>query len=96
MPKRRYIRVNYIDLRHLDRHGQTSANGKLEIDVEKKLRGKRLLEIIIHESMHELAPGMTEEEVSYNAATLARTLWREGWRKVDNHDEYLMQDEITK
>lgn len=96
MPKRRYIRVNYVDLRPINRLGQTNGVGDMEIDVEKRLKGKKLLEIIIHESLHELCQTDTEPTVEYNAATLARTLWREGWRRVENHDKEPMQDEITK
>lgn len=64
------------------------------IEVDPRLRGKKLLEILLHEMVHELWPEAEEDEVEYKSATMARTLWHEKWRNIDDDDSVPMQDEI--
>jgi hypothetical protein len=89
--KRKTIKVNYTKLGRQKHWGESS--GYFEIDVDERLKGKKQFEIIIHEILHELWPAAEEDEIEYKAAVLTRTLWREGFRKVDHHDKDKMQDE---
>lgn len=66
--------------------------GYNEIEVDHRLKGKKLLEIIIHESLHILYPDQGEEEVQKKAIILTNTLWAEHYRKIDNDTTQTMQD----
>ncbi len=67
--------------RKLGRHkadGFWSPNGVIEID--PRLKGRRRLEVLIHEMMHERFQHWTEEHVAREAEVLARFLWKQGVR----------------
>jgi hypothetical protein len=70
--------------RKLGRHqaeGLWWPNGKIEID--PRLKGRRRLEVLIHEMMHERHPHWTEEHVTAEAEILAKFLWKQGVRTLD-------------
>jgi hypothetical protein len=50
------------------------------------------LEILLHECLHYLYPEKTEEEVIADSIKLTKTLWHDGYRKVDNNDKDHLQD----
>jgi hypothetical protein len=56
-------------------------NGVIEID--SRLKGKRLLETLIHETMHIINPFFTEEAVEAYSKEMTRVLWNSGFRKTD-------------
>jgi hypothetical protein len=85
------IRVIYEKLGRSGMWGHNEGDGTIHVD--ERLKGKKLMEIIIHECIHELWHHLEEEEVEKKAAILARTMWHEGYRKIDNHDKDKMQDE---
>lgn len=60
--------------------------------IDERLKGKKELEIYIHESLHYLYPKETEENITKKAILLTNTLWHEGFRKVDNSNEIHLQD----
>lgn len=91
MSKKKIIKVLYLTLRKDVALGQSS--GDFEVEIDKRLKGKKLFEIIIHECFHELFPDKEEEEIEYKAAVLCRTLWKEGFRRIDHHDKDKMQDD---
>ncbi len=91
MSRKKTIKVNYLTLRKDVAFGQST--GFYEVEIDKRLKGKKLLEILIHECFHELFPDKEEEEIEYKAAVLARTLWKEDFRRVDHHDKDKMQDD---
>lgn len=64
-------------------HGQ--ATPKL-IEIDSRLKGKKLLEILVHEGVHAYNFNMEEEEVIKLSRFMTDLLWREGWRKVDNKE----------
>lgn len=89
MARRKTIKVVYTKI--ITKWGYST--GKFMIEIEKSLKGKKLLEILIHESMHELWPDEKEEDVEYKAAVLARTLWAQGFReKIITDGKDRMQD----
>jgi hypothetical protein len=60
--------------------------------IDDRLKGKKELEIMIHESFHYLFPAMDEIEVITKSIILTNTLWYEGFRKVDNSNDIPLQD----
>ena len=60
--------------------------------IDGKLKGKKELEIYIHESLHYLYPKMDEPDIVRHSILLCNTLWHEGYRKVDNANDIPMQD----
>lgn len=67
--------------------------GTGEIEIDARAKGRKELELILHECLHLLYPKQGEEGIESNAAVLARTLWAEHYRKVDNHRGDPLQDE---
>ena len=62
------------------------------VHIDPRLKGKKHLEILIHECLHYLYPDKTEEEVVADSIKLTKTLWHDGYRKVDNNDQDQLQD----
>jgi len=62
------------------------------LQIDDRLKGKKELEIYVHESLHYLWPGASEEEIERKAILLTNTLWHEGFRKVDNSNNLPLQD----
>ena len=83
------IKIVYRKLMRERALGQTD---NVTAEIDPRLVGKKKLEIIIHECMHILFPAATEAEVTNKAARLTRTLWHEGYRHTDNHDNAELQD----
>ena len=69
--------------------GLSHSDGIIEID--ERLKGRKLLEILIHEAMHILNPEMTENEVVRQSKALTKLLWREGYRWTDNDQSQPLQ-----
>lgn len=67
------------------------AEGKTAI-VDARCKGIKKIEVITHEALHILMPGMAEDDVVRVSAIMARTLWHEGIRPVEN-DVHRLQDE---
>jgi hypothetical protein len=85
------IKVIYRKLGKHNVHGFADKKGKI-IEIDERLKGKKLLEILIHEAYHVINPKDSEEEVERKSAILTRLLWDQGFRKVDNHDLDRLQD----
>lgn len=78
---------------------RNNANGIVEIGegviyIDPRCKGKKELEILIHEGLHILCPYLTEETVENTAADITRLLWGEGFRKIDGEDDEKLQDEL--
>ena len=58
-----------------------------------RLRGKELLDILIHEGTHILQPYLTEEAVDHIGVELSKMLWADGWRKIDMGDLPISHEE---
>ena len=75
--------------------GRQKLNGLADeypLLIDARLKGKKELEIIIHEAWHYLFPAMSEEMVQRMSIVMTNTLWFEGYRKVDNSNDIPMQD----
>lgn len=76
-------KVIYRKLGKHQAHGQ--ATPKL-IEIDDRLKGKKLMEITFHESIHSYDFNMEEIDVIKLSRFMTEIFWREGWRKVDNKE----------
>jgi len=60
--------------------------------IDARLKGKKHLEILTHESLHYLFPNASEDEITKKAIMLTNTLWHEHYRRVDDSNEIPLQD----
>ncbi len=65
---------------------------KNEISIDDRAKGKKHLEILIHETVHLLWPDASEEEVVKKSIILTNTLWHEMYRRVDDRNNIPLQD----
>jgi hypothetical protein len=86
----RRIKVQYTKLGKQKAWGLAHSDELIEVDI--RLKGRKAMEILIHEICHILAPGDSEEEVVRKSIILTKTLWHEGYRKIDNTEDIPMQD----
>lgn len=87
--------VVYKKLRRRNAYGLVE-HGEDTIYIDARLRGQKQLEILLHEGSHILQPYLTEEAVEHIGAELARMLWAQGFRKVDNDKGQPLQDEAPE
>ena len=71
-------------------HGIAESDGVVYID--SRLKGKKHLEIMIHECLHLLNPMDEEESIIEKSVTLCNILWKQGYRRVDNSNDTPLQD----
>ena len=67
-----------------------SENNSIEID--ERLKGKKQLEIILHEALHLLHPELEEEGIVRTSVVLTNLLWKQEYRKIDNENITPLQD----
>jgi hypothetical protein len=84
------IKVIHKKLGREQAHGIAESDGIVYID--SRLKGKKHLEILLHECMHLLNPMDDEESIVDKSVTLCNILWKEGYRRVDNSNDVPLQD----
>jgi hypothetical protein len=84
------IKIIHKKLGREQAHGIADSDGTIYID--PRLKGKKRLEIYLHELNHVLNPEDSEEETIRKSVIITKILWKEGYRRVDNHDKDLLQD----
>jgi hypothetical protein len=84
------IKIIHKKLGREQAHGIADSDGTIYID--PRLKGKKRLEIYLHELGHVLNPEDSEEETIRKSVIITKILWKEGYRRVDNHDKDLLQD----
>ena len=62
------------------------------IEIDERAKGKKHLEIVIHESSHLILPTLSEEEIIDKSITLTNLLWQMGYRRIDNQNNTPLQD----
>jgi hypothetical protein len=62
------------------------------IELDTRLKGKKFIEILTHESLHLLLPTLTEEEIVRISVALTNILWDEGVRRIENDNFTPLQD----
>ena len=84
------IKIIHKKLGREQAHGIAESDGVIYID--PRLKGRKLLEIYIHECTHLLYPDASEEEVVEKSIVLTKLLWKLGYRQVDNSKHLPLQD----
>lgn len=79
--------MNKVKKIHHKKLGQRNAWGIAEFDeifIDTRVKGRKHLEIAIHETLHVVFPNMSEDTVKESAKELTRILWKMNYRRVDN------------
>lgn len=84
------IKIEYRKLGREQAHGIAESDGIVYLD--SRLKGKKHLEILLHECLHILNPMDDEEAIVEKSVTLCKILWKEGYRRVDNSNDTPLQD----
>ena len=84
------IKIIYRKLGKEQAYGISSSDGVIEID--ERLKGKKMMEILIHEILHLLNPKDDEKTIIRKSVTLTNVLWSEGYRKIDDTIDLPLQD----
>lgn len=68
--------------------GRQQAYGQYVVDagvieIDPRTKGKKHLEVMIHEYLHHLHPEWTEEKVTSTAEVLSDFLWKNHYRRVE-------------
>ena len=62
----------------------TDEGRKKYIEIDSRLKGRRLMWTFAHERMHFLFPDMPENEIDEKSEIIIDYLWKHGYRKIDN------------
>lgn len=84
------IKIIYRKLGKEQAYGISSSDGIIEID--ERLKGRKMLEVLIHECMHLINPNDDEKTIIRKSVTLTKVLWKEGYRKIDDTIDLPLQD----
>lgn len=57
------------------------------IEIDPRLKGRKKMEILIHEALHILNPEMSETKVLEQGRRIANLLWKQHFRQVDLHQK---------
>ena len=81
--------VIYKKLRHRKALGLVEDGDDI-IYIDPRLKGRKQMEILIHEAMHIIWPNIVkndeEEEVIMISVELTKMLWAQGFRRVDTDE----------
>ena len=84
------IKIIHKKLGREQAHGIAESDGTIYID--PRLKGRKKLEIYIHEVHHLLNAEHSEEETIRQSVILTKILWKLGYRQVDNSKHLPLQD----
>jgi hypothetical protein len=84
------IKIIYKKLGREQAHGIAESDGNIYLD--PRLKGKKHLEICVHEVLHLLNPNDSELAIIKKSITLTKVLWKEGYRRVDDTNDEPLQD----
>ena len=84
------IKIIYKKLGREQAHGIAESDGIIYLD--QRLRGKKHLEILLHELGHLLDSKDSEETVIKKSVAYTKILWQEGYRRIDDTNDTPLQD----
>jgi hypothetical protein len=84
------IKVKYKKLGKEKAWGLADSNGTIYID--PRLKGKKALEILIHECIHILWKEEEEEDVINKSISLCNAIWQQRYRRIEEDKEQPLQD----
>jgi hypothetical protein len=62
------------------------------IEIDRNARGKKEMEILIHEMLHLCWKDESEEEVERKSILMTNTLWQQKYRRIDDTNKEPLQD----
>jgi len=89
--KVRKITVIYKKLGRERAYGVAYSDEK-HIYIDERLKGKKHLEILLHESLHVLFPEANEDEIIKKSIVLTNTVCGQHYRRIDNTNDTPLQD----
>lgn len=75
------IQVREVKLGRLKRWGQTDCTDGV-VDIDPRLKSKKYLRILIHESLHVCFPDMPEREVMRSSRMIRDAIWKQHYRRI--------------
>lgn len=84
------IKIIYKKLGREQAHGIAESDGIIYLDT--RLKGKKHLEILLHELGHLLDAKDSEETVIKKSIAYTKILWQEGYRRIDDTNDTPLQD----
>lgn len=85
------IKVEYRKLGREKLWGEAHSDDNIVV-LDSRLKGKKHLEILTHETLHLLLPGANEDEIVRISTALIKILWKENYRRIDSDDNIPLQD----
>ena len=85
------IKVIYKKLGREKLWGEAHSDDNIVV-LDSRLKGKKHLEILAHETLHLLLPGANEDEIVRISTALIKILWKENYRRVECEDNIPLQD----
>lgn len=84
------IKVKYKKLGKEKVWGLADSQGIIYID--SRLKGKKHLEILIHETLHLLYPEDSEDEIVERSIILTNLIWKQRYRRLEEEKKMRLQD----
>tara|TARA_R110000868_G_scaffold158316_5_gene386333 strand:+ start:2432 stop:2701 length:270 start_codon:yes stop_codon:yes gene_type:complete len=84
------IKVIYKKLGKEKVWGLADSEGVIYLDT--RLKGKKHLEILIHEALHLLYPEAEEDEIVNKSISLCNLIWKQRYRRIEEDKKEPLQD----
>ena len=84
------IKVKYKKLGKEKVWGLADSQGIIYLD--SRLKGKKHLEILIHETLHLLYPDDSEDEIVEKSIILTNIIWKQRYRRLEEEKKMRLQD----
>lgn len=84
------IKVIYKKLGKEKIWGYADSDGTIYLDT--RLKGKKHLEILIHETLHLMYPADEEEKIEEKSIILCNMIWSQRYRRIDEDKKEPLQD----
>ena len=84
------IKVIYKKLGKEQVWGLADSEGVIYLDT--RLKGKKHLEILIHEALHLLYPEAEEDEIVNKSISLCNLIWKQRYRRIEEDKKEPLQD----
>lgn len=66
--------------------------GSNHIEIDSSVKGKKHLELLIHEASHLIHPKASEAEIERLSISLTHLLWEQGYRRADLTNDIPLQN----
>lgn len=62
------------------------------VEMDERLKGRKHLEILLHEATHLIFPSASEEETERISIAFTKLLWKEKYRRIEDNEDTPLQD----